>query len=419
MARTMENGAAAAGNDLSAGAMLSLVASGQARSRSDLMEGLGWSRATITQRLSFLMAEGFVDEAPDTVPSGGRPTRVLRMNTTFGVILAADVGERSIRLAVTDLTPAVLAETNFIKDVGNGPVAVLGAVADGFLSLLESLGRRADEVIGIGLGLPAPVDFKAGRVVGPSIMHGWDDFEIRSWMSERFDAPVFVENDVNLMTLAEARRYWPDVAQLFYVKIGTGIGSGIIADGGIYRGAQGAAGDIGHIQVHGATGPLCRCGKLGCVEASASGWAMARDLRALGFPADDARDVLAQVHAHQPNAIGLVRAAGRIVGDVIASVVSVLNPSVIVIGGTLSGAGDHLLSGIRELVYQRSLPLATRDLVISTGRSNDDVNIIGAATLVLESQMRPGAVEHVIARHTRSSRPVAAYGATQSVDALP
>ncbi len=186
--------------------------------------------------------------------------------------------------------------------------------------------------------------------------------------------------------------------------MGTGIGSGIVADERIYRGAQGAAGDIGHLQMPGTAGLLCRCGKLGCVEASASGWSMARDLRAIGLEVQDARGVLALIEANQPNAINLVRAAGRIVGEVTASVVSVLNPSVIVVGGTLSRASDHLLSGIRELIYQRSLRLATRDLAVVAARSGDEANIIGAATLVLESSMSPGAVDRVIARHATGAK---------------
>lgn len=395
----------AAPSDLSAGALLATIASGRAKSRSELIEALGWSRATLTQRLGFLLAAGLLDEAPETLPSGGRPSRILRVNTGFAVVLAADIGERSIRLAATDLAPKVLAGRTLARDVSAGPLAILGAVTGGFVDLLHEIGRGQEDVLGIGLSLPAPVDFPAGRVVGPSVMRGWDDFDIRGWMGTRFDAPVFVENDVNLMTLAEARRFWPDVGQLLYVKLGTGIGSGIIADGRVYRGAQGAAGDIGHIRTSRTDGPPCRCGKLGCVEASAGGWAMARDLRALGLDCEDARGVLALVQAGNPHAIRLVRKAGRIVGEVVASVVSVLNPSVIVVGGTLADAGEHLLSGIRELVHQRSLPLATRDLSIATASGDRNVNIIGAAMLVLESQMHPGAVELVVARHARGIAP--------------
>ena len=253
--------------------------------------------------------------------------------------------------------------------------------------------------------MPAPVDYDAARILGPSVMLGWDDFDIRGWMSAHFAAPVLVENDVNLMTLSEFRRFWPDVGQFLFIKAGTGIGSGIITDGRIYRGAQGAAGDIGHIQFSSVDPPLCRCGKLGCVEARAAGWALARDLRTYGFKAQNARDVIDLVRINQPEAIQLVRAAGRVLGEVTADVVSVLNPAVIVIGGTLSEAEEHLLSGVRELVYQRSLPLATRKLQIAAARSDPGVGLLlGAAHLVIESQLAPAAVERTIARHQRLSR---------------
>jgi predicted NBD/HSP70 family sugar kinase len=202
--------------------------------------------------------------------------------------------------------------------------------------------------------------------------------------------------------LSEFNRFWPDVGQFLFIKAGTGIGSGIITDGRIYRGAQGAAGDIGHIQFASANPPLCRCGKLGCVEARAAGWALARDLRAQGFKAQNARDVIDLVRINQPEAIERVRAAGRVLGEVAADIVSVLNPAVIVIGGTLAEAGEHLLSGVRELVYQRSLPLATRKLQIAPARSDPGVGLLlGAAQLVIESQMAPAAIEQTIARHQR------------------
>jgi predicted NBD/HSP70 family sugar kinase len=327
---------------------------------------------------------------------------MLRLNKNFGIMLVANIGETHVHLAATDLEPAIMAETVGSLDVRSGPETILTWIASQFRSLLEKVGRSAREVVGIGLGMPAPVDYDAARVFGPSVMLGWDDFDIRGWMRAHFEAPVLVENDVNLMTLSEFRRFWPDVGQFLFIKVGTGIGSGIITDGRIYRGAQGAAGDIGHIQCASVDPPLCRCGKLGCVEARAAGWALARDLRAEGFKAQNARDIIELVRINQPEAIQKVRAAGRVLGEVTADVVSVLNPAVIVIGGTLAEAGEHLLSGVRELVYQRSLPLATRKLQIAAARSNPGVRLLlGAAQLVIESQMASTAVEQTIAGHKR------------------
>jgi predicted NBD/HSP70 family sugar kinase len=384
------------------GSILSLIASGAAQSRTELQARTGLSRTTIAQRLGALLSAALVQEADETMPSGGRPARVLRLNANVGVLLVADVGETVARLAITDLEPKVLIETTVEVELRTGPLPVLEQMAKRFVALLAEIGRPRRDVFGVGLSLPAPVDFAAGRVFGPSIMIGWDDFDIRGWLEAAIGAPVFAENDVNVMTLFELRRYWPAVAQLLFIKAGTGIGAGIVTDGRIYRGAQGAAGDIGHIQLNSDHSPQCRCGKLGCVEARAAGWALARDLRAAGFAADNARDVVALVQAGQPEAIRRVREAGRVLGEVAADVVSVLNPAVIVVGGTLASVDEHLLSGIRQVVFERSLPLATRELRIVRARSGAQGGVLGAAQLAIDSLMAPETIERTIANYAQS-----------------
>ena len=244
------------------------------------------------------------------------------------------------------------------------------------------------------------MDFKRGRVVGPSVLYGWDDFDIVSWLGRHYDAPIYVENDVNLMTIYEHRHNFPHVDDMIFIKAGTGIGSGIIAGGKIFRGAQGAAGDIGHIQFNSPDAPLCRCGKLGCVEARAGGWAIARDLAEKGLHAETARDVVALVEMQKPEAIMLLRRAGQTIGEVASDVVSILNPSLIVVGGMLARGGDFLLSGIRELVYQRCLPLATGDLQIMLADPKTDSALIGAAHLVLDDIFSAGKVEEFLGRFT-------------------
>ena len=396
------------------GPILAMIAERRSLSRAELVEASGLARATVTHRLSALFRAGLIDEAPETLPSGGRPSRVIRLNRNFAVILAADIGESHIRLAVADLAPQILAEAVSEFDMRRGPAANLDWIAAQFEQLLAKVGRTPAEVLGVGLGMPAPVDFAGGRVVGPSIMVGWDDYDIRGHLHALLGAPVYVENDVNLMTLTEARTNWPAVGQLVFIKAGTGIGSGIITDGRLYRGATGAAGDIGHIQFASNDAPLCRCGKLGCVEARAAGWALARDLRAKGFDARNARDVMALARNNEAEAIQLIRRAGRVLGEVVADVVSVLNPLVIVIGGTLADAGEHLLSGIRELVYQRSLPLATRELRILAARSSPHSGLLGAARLVLDSQLSLDLIEQTIERHQRAcktQKPARSHGA--------
>ncbi|MGJ7036988.1 glucokinase [Shinella sp. BE166] len=386
-----------------AGGILSLIATGQASSRAELLQASGLSRVTVTQRLNALLSSGLVRETEETLPSGGRPTRVLAINAASGFLLVANIGETHIHLAAMDLTPAIVAQATLPFSVTSGPEATLQQVGDVFASLAAEAEKTHGFFLGISLSLPTPVDFKRGCVVGPSVLHGWDDFDIIGQLQARFAVPVYVENDVNLMTICEHKRRFPTVDDMLFVKVGTGIGSGMIAGGRMFRGAQGAAGDIGHIQFLSDDAPLCRCGKFGCVEARAAGWAIARDLSARGFHAETARDVIDLVEQRKPEALMLLRAAGRTIGEVISDAVSIINPSLIVIGGTLARGGDFLLSGIRELVYQRCLPLATRDLSIVLSTAQEDSALFGAAYLLLEDIFAPMKVDRLLERFAARS----------------
>lgn len=394
----------AAGRTSSPGLILSLIAAAAPISRADLVARTGFSRTTVAQHLGALLEEGFVREAPDTVRSGGRPSRLLKLETGFGVILSADIGETHARLALTDLAPDLVAERWIPIDLRVDPAQLLNAIMAHFEELLHSIGRTSGEIVGIGLGLPAPVDFASGRVTGPSVMTSWDDYDVPGWFAARTDVPVLIENDVNLMTLSEWREHWPDEAQLILIKAGTGIGSGIVADGRLYRGANGVAGDIGHVQLLTDNPPRCRCGKLGCLEARAAGWSIARRLRAAGIEAATSRDVLDLVAEGKPEAVELVREAGHWIGEVAAATVSVLNPGVIVVAGNLARTGELLLSGIRERVFLRSLPLATRRLRIVRAQSDDYAVVMGAARMVLREAFQQSRVDRTIAAHTRRQR---------------
>jgi predicted NBD/HSP70 family sugar kinase len=223
-------------------------------------------------------------------------------------------------------------------------------------------------------------------------MFGWHDYPIRDRFAEKYDSPVLVDNDVNIMALGE---YWdldPKVDDLLFIKVGTGIGSGLILDGHLHRGARGTAGDIGHIRVNDGE-VVCNCGHLGCLEGSAGGAALAAELTGLGVPADSARDVTALAVAGNPEAIAAVREAGRLLGVAVSSVVNILNPALIVIGGDIADAGQILLAGVREVVYQRSTALSTAELQIQGSKLGDRAGIIGAAALVLEHILHPNEVD--------------------------
>jgi predicted NBD/HSP70 family sugar kinase len=372
------------GADDDTSGLLALIANGQAHTRSELIKASGLSRVTVNKRLQQLLDVHLITEEGTAPSSGGRPSRKLTFNRTRGIVVGVDVGETHTRLAVTDLGPDILAERTGATDVKSGPEAVLAWIREQIDQLLASIDRPNDDILGICLGLPAPIDWKYGQVVGPSIMVGWDDVDIRQGLRHTFKSPVVVDNDVNLLGLAEYHRHHPTATNLLFVKCGTGIGSSLIVRGELYRGAFGSAGDIGHVFLPGETQPLCRCGNLGCVEAVAGGWALARDLRALGIPAESARDVVTLGRQGTPEAIRLLRQAGRALGEAIASAISLIDPDVLVLGGVLSTEGDHLISGVREVVYRRALPLSTRNLRIETSNLGDHGGVLGATHLIVD-----------------------------------
>ena len=228
-------------------------------------------------------------------------------------------------------------------------------------------------------------------------MPGWNHYPVSERLSQHFGVPALVDNDVNIMAVGEHWVNWRDEAFLLFVKIGTGIGSGIVAGGHVHRGADGAAGDIGHIHVRDHDDVVCRCGNVGCLEAVAGGRALANRLHELGLPTRSSRDVVHQVLAGQHDAVRLVRQAGLEIGGVLAACVNILNPAVIVIGGDIAAAGEPLLAGIREVVYRRSLPLATGRLRIVPAGLGDSAGIVGAAVMVLEAILAPAAIDATLA----------------------
>jgi predicted NBD/HSP70 family sugar kinase len=372
--------------------VFAVIASGVANTRTELIRVTGLSRSTVTERLDALFDAGLIKEAEQRQPSGGRPSKRIVVKEDGHLVLAADLGEDHSRLVVTDLAGNVLAERVGAIAVGGGPTPLLSWIADSARELIADIGRRRDDLLGLGLAVPAPVDFAKGEVVAPSVMTGWDGVDIQARFREQLDIPVLVENDVNARGLGEYLQGWQAYDDVLYVKAGTGIGSAILTGHNLYRGAQGAAGDIGHIRLDPVDGPLCRCGAIGCVEAMAAGWAIVRDLVGQGMQVASTREAVAAGRENDPMAIHRIRESGRILGRAIAYTVNMLNPSLIIIGGSLTAAGDHLMLGIRESVYQYSLPLATRDLRLVTAQGDDRCGAIGMAHLVITTSLQPAQV---------------------------
>jgi len=378
------------------GSILRLIRDGEAMTRAELVRHTGLARSTVAQRVDALLAHALLLETSGSPSTGGRPPGKLSLNRDAGVVLVADIGATHSRLAACDLAGTPLAEIALDQDIAAGPEAVLGWVDDRFGELLDEAGLSRARVWAIGIGVPGPVAFSTGQPVNPPIMPGWSGFSIRSWFAERYEAPVLVDNDVNIMALGEHHTHWREVEHLLVVKVGTGIGCGIVAGREIHRGSQGAAGDIGHVRIAGHDDVACRCGNTGCLEAVAGGRALAERLARSGFDTRHSRDVVRLARAGEPQAVRMVREAGRSLGDVLAAAVNFFNPAAIVIGGDIAETDEQLLAGVRETIFQRSLPLATRDLRIVRSRLGDRAGITGAAMLAIEHVLAPEAIDRAI-----------------------
>nr|WP_240929663.1 ROK family transcriptional regulator [Streptomyces coryli] len=390
--------------------MLALIRSGAAVTRGELQQATGLSRSTVGHRLDALYAAGWIRDAAGT-STGGRPSVRLEFDDRHAVVLAADLETRHARAAVLDLAGEVLAERLGPLRIGEGPEAVLDELGGWFAALLDEAGRKAGEVCGIGLSVPGPVEVSSGRVVQPPIMPGWDGYPIPERMQQAFarqaggaeDVPVLVDNDANLMAFAEQRAGYPGCSAFALIKASTGIGAGVVVDGQIYRGIDGGAGDIGHIRLHDGADALCACGSHGCLAAVASGRAIARRLTELGVPTASGSDVSAHLAAGQPDAVRLAREGGSRVGEVLATVVTLLNPGVLMIAGDL--AGSHFVTGLREVLYQRAMPRTTANLEVVTARLGERAGLSGAAAMV---------VEHLYAPDMADTRLTAAGGTSRA-----
>ena len=384
---------AVASTSASAGALLRHVRTGRARSRAELVALTGASRNTVSARVDQLIAANLLEEGGRGGSTGGRPPTLLQFNSRAGCVLAVDLGVTSVDVAVTDLSAQILATVGHPIDIAEGPVAVLAEVDRLAKKVIAEAGLTPADVRAVGVGVPGPVEFSTGRPSHPPIMPGWHDYPIPSAFA-RYECPVYVDNDVNVMALGEMG-VGGSVQDVLVVKVGTGIGCGVIVDGRVYRGAQGSAGDIGHIYVAQPDGRtvLCRCGNENCLEAIAGGGALLRDALAAGLPVSTTRQVVELAAQGDGPAIELVRNAGRTIGTVLAALVNFFNPHCIVMTGGVAQAGLPLLAGIREAVYGRAMPLAARALEITVSDAPDLSGRVGAALMAIEEFLDEDSVQ--------------------------
>ena len=374
----------------SSAALLRLLMDGRPRTRAEIVAETGLARSTVRGRLDSLLAARLVADTGSEVSTGGRPASRFAFNPRARLVLAADVGATHATVAIADLDCRLLAVEQITLDIADGPTVVLPLLVKTWRELLPTDG---EPVSGVGIGLPGPVEHATGKPNNPPIMPGWDGFDVPGHVRAELGVPVLVDNDVNLMALGEHTTAFPDADHMIVVKVATGIGSGLISNGALHRGAVGAAGDLGHIRAPHGGDVLCRCGNTGCLEAVASGPAMAANLRAQGVDAHTTADVVRLVRGGNLEAGQVVRQAGRDIGEVLAACVSMFNPSLVVVGGEAAQAGEMLLAGARESIYRRSLPLATENLRIVASSAGAEAGVLGAAAMAAKHVLSPAVLD--------------------------
>ncbi|WP_037569968.1 ROK family transcriptional regulator [Phaeacidiphilus oryzae] len=364
--------------------VLDLIASGQAASRTELSALLGAAPSTISLTVSQLVDRGLVAEGGTASSTGGRPRKVLRIGGAEDFAVAADVGGRHARIGVVLPGGGLDGVATLPLDIAAGPEAALAQLAGSLEQLAEQ--RKTGRLRGVGLSLPGPVDTAAGRVTLPSRMPGWNEFPVRDWLRERFGVPGAVENDANCMAFGEHTVRPAGLRQSVTVKIGSAIGAGIIADGRLYRGATGAAGDITHVRIDGAADHPCSCGNTGCLETVASGAALVRILRETGAEADTTEDIVRLVEDADPAATRAVRQAGGHLGTVLAANVNFFNPDAVYLGGILSTL-EPFVAAVRSRLYEGCHPLVTKHLVIDRAQLGADAGLVGAGLFALQQAL--------------------------------
>jgi predicted NBD/HSP70 family sugar kinase len=376
------------GPPTSAGHILAVLRAEGPLTRQELQDRIGLSRATMVERLDLLQRLSLLRQSGYRASSGGRPAEMLAANDTGRTALVADVGQRHATLAVVDLQGNVFAQLHRPLPAGHPPQETLSfLLATGRRMLAET--GRADSLCAVGLSVPGQIDHDQGTTIAPPTMPEWLGSKLREPFSDALSVPVFLENDANALAFgAYCELDRPDAA-LVGVKVGTGIGAGLVISGRTHRGETASAGEIGHIRIEGNQ-QRCDCGRRGCVSAIASGQAVIRRLRPTGVRT--AEDVVRRVRAGNPAAVEVTAAAGRLVGTVLATVVTIVDPRYLRVGGAI-GVLPPFLDSLREAVLANAHTTARDGLDVNTCVLGSNTTLAGVAGLVADEMLAPAAVD--------------------------
>ncbi|MEV7413764.1 ROK family transcriptional regulator [Streptomyces sp. NPDC089919] len=349
--------------------------------QAEIARSTGLSAATVSNIVRELKDGGTVEVTPTS--AGGRRARSVSLSGDAGIVIGVDFGHTHLRVAVGNLAHQVLAEESEPLDVDASWVDGFDRAEALVGRLIETVGVGRDKVIGVGLGVPGPIDVESGTLGSTAILPGWTGINPRQELSDRLGVPVYVDNDANLGALGEL--VWGSgrgVKDLAYIKVASGVGAGLVINGQIYRGPGGTAGEIGHITLD-ESGPVCRCGNRGCLET----FAAARYVLPLLQPShgpDLTMDRVVQLGQEgDPGCRRVIADVGRHIGSGVANLCNLLNPSRVVLGGSLAEAGELVLAPIRDSVSRYAIPSAARQLTVLPGALGGRAEVLGALALVL------------------------------------
>jgi len=359
-------------------------------SRADLAEKMGLTRAAVTVIINDLISNGIILNTESRSTASGRPPVVLEINPSQGLVAAIDMGATHLSVALGDFSARILEEVEVPFHVDMGPEEGLQKADQILKELLQKRGLSTRNLSGVGVGVPGPVIAEKGMVMAPPIMPGWDRFPIRATLEQKWGTRVTLNNDAELGALGE----WAFGAgrgekNLAFIKVGSGIGAGLIINQQIYGGTTGSAGEIGHLTVD-ENGPLCACGNHGCLEAFAGGHAIAAQARKLAASSKrtqlseksldsiSARDVAEAARRGDLTAQEIIKRSGTFIGIAIAGLINLINPGTVIIGGGVAQVGDLLTGPIRQAVRERSLRASEHSVRITTAMLGRRSSLIGA-----------------------------------------
>ncbi|MER6141477.1 ROK family protein [Streptomyces sparsogenes] len=349
--------------------------------QAEIARTTGLSAATVSNIVRELKDGGTVEVTPTS--AGGRRARSVSLSGDAGIVVGVDFGHTHLRVAIGNLAHQVLAEESEPLDVDASASQGLDRAEHLVSRLIAATGISQEKVVGVGLGVPAPIDVETGTLGSTAILPGWAGTNPRDDLAERLGVPVHVDNDANLGALGEL--VWGagrGVADLAYIKVADGVGAGLVISGQIYRGPGGTAGEIGHITLD-ESGPVCRCGNRGCLET----FTAARYVLPLLYSSHGAdltvERMVQLARDGDPGCRRVIADVGRHIGSGVANLCNLINPSRVVLGGHLAEAGELVLGPIRESVARYAIPSAARRLSVMPGALGGRAEVLGALALVL------------------------------------